>query len=264
LNLVILHADENRWDSILSRPQKQQRIDVWWSNDATSRLMLLLAYLMTRQAIWSKATIRVLSSENSEDKDNDDKDNNNDDLEKLMEDIRIDADPVIVQDNKADTMIEMSSKSSFVFLPFRIRENHVLDAQGGSLLRLLPYLPMSALVMAAQDIDLEAEPDTGAPGELAKAQDALNEANDRYKAAEKVSQKCRKKSEILTAGLVKYPKESEDFQQALKTADQALKEEEDAFRRAAKAKAKAEQAAGTLERILKGTGKESKEDVDAK
>ena len=102
-------------------------------------------------------------------------------------------------------MIKISAESSFVFLPFRIWQNHILTAKGASLFKLLPHLPM-----AAQDIDLEAEPDTGAPGELAKAQDELNEANERYEAAQKESEKCREKSETLTAGLVKYPKESKE------------------------------------------------------
>jgi amino acid transporter len=250
LNLVILHADEQRWDRILNRERKEQTIDVWWNNNATSRLMLLLAYLMTRHDIWAKAKIRVLSFESGGDKDN-----TNDELQKLMEDIRIDADPVIVQDFTAETMIKMSSKSSFVFLPCRIRDNHVLDVREGSLLRLLPYLPMAALVMAAQDIDLEAEPDTGSPGELAKAEDELNEAKIRYEAAEKDSQGLKEKAEILSAKLMNYPRDNEDFPQVLKAADQALKEDEDAFKRAAKAKVKAEQATRIFEKISKGNGK---------
>lgn len=252
LNLVILHADEHRWERILSRSQKEQTIDVWWDNDATSRLMLLLAYLMTRHEIWSKAAIRVLSCESGDD-------NGNDELQKLMEDIRIDADPVIVRDFDIDTMIKMSSDASFVFLPCRIRDNQVLDAQGGSLLKLLPYLPMTGIAMAAQDIDLEAEPDTGFQGEVAKAQDELKEAKDKHEAAKKESQRLQEKVEKLTARLMEYPKENEDFPKILKTADQAIEEEENAFRRAAKAKVKAEQAAKTLEQILNGNGKE---DID--
>ncbi len=256
LNLVVLNADGQRWDRILTRPQKEQRIDVWWENDATSRLMLLLAYLMTRHKIWSRAKIRVLSSQIDEDKDN-----TNDDLQKLMEDIRIDADPVIVRDFAVDTITNMSSKASFVFLPCRIRDNQVLDARGGSLLKLLPYLPMTALVMAAQDIDLEAEPDTGVQGELAKAEDELNAANLKYETAEKDSQQLQEKAKALSEKLMNYPKDSEDFPQVLKAADQALKDEENAFRRAAKAKVKAEQAAKTFEQILNGNSKESKEDI---
>ncbi len=249
LNLVILHADENRWGRMLNRTQKERCIDVWWGNDATSRLMLLLAYLMTRHEIWSKAAIRVLSCESGED-------NSNDELQKLMEDVRIDADPVIVSNFDIDTVIKMSSDASFVFLPCRIRDNQVLDAQGGSLLKLLPYLPMTGLAMAAQDIDLEAEPDTGFQGEVAKAQDELNAAKDKYETAKKESEQLQEKAKKLTAKLMKYSKENEDFQKILKAADQAIEEEENAFRQAAKAQFKAEQAAKTIEKILNSNGKE--------
>lgn len=249
LNLILLHADETRWERILSRPQKEQTIDVWWDNDATSRLMLLLAYLMTRTEIWSKAVIRVLSCESGEE-------NSNDELQKLMEDVRIDANPFIVPDFELDTMIQMSSDASFVFLPFRIRNNQVVDAQGRSLLKLLPYLPMTGLAMAAQDIDLEAEPDTGLQGKVAKAQDELSEAREKYEAAKKVSEQLKEKAEKLTAELVEYSTENEEFPKILKTADQAIKEEEDASRQAAKAKFKAEQAASALEQILNGNGKD--------
>ena len=246
LNIVIFHADENRWERILNRKKKEQTIDVWWGNDATSRLMLLLAYLMTRHDTWSKAVIRVLSSKS--DKNSENSDNA---LQKLLEDIRIDAKPVIVSDNSTDTIIEMSSKASFVFLPCRIKENHLLDAQGGSLLKLLPYLSMTALVMAAQDIDLEAEPDTGTQAELAKAEDDLNKANEKYEKAKKEVQQLQEKTKNLTEKLIKQPKESKERPQAVKEADQAIEDEEAAFRKAAKAKVKAQDAAKTLDNIVK-------------
>jgi amino acid transporter/tetratricopeptide (TPR) repeat protein len=257
LNLVIFHADENRWDTVLKRGQKDQIIDVWWHKDATSRLMLLLAYLMTRKTVWAKARIRVLSPEFSEDREH-----HSEELQKLMADVRIDADPVIVPDDTADTVIQMSSSSSFVFLPFRIRENQVLNVQGGSLLKCLPYLPMAALVMAAQDIDLEAEPDTGHQGEFARAQDEFSEAKRKYEAALKESDRLKEKAQKLSDRLMMHPKESEDFPQILKAADQALKEEEEAFRKSAKAKAKLENATQSLEQLAEGGSRENKEETD--
>ncbi len=246
LNLVIFHADGNRWDRIVNRKKKEQTIDVWWENDATSHLMLLLAYLMTRHDTWSKADIRVLSSESEEDRDNSDLA-----LQAFLEEARIDAKPVIVSDKSIDTMIEMSSQASFVFLPCRIRDNHVRDAQGGSLLKLLPYLPMTAMVMAAQDIDLEAEPDTGSQAEAAKAEDELNKANKKYESAKKEVQQLKEKTQNLTAKLVEQPKDSKALPKVVKEADQAIEEEEIAFRKAAKAKVKAQDAAKTLDKIVK-------------
>ncbi|MFH2058971.1 MAG: amino acid permease [Pseudomonadota bacterium] len=244
LNLVIHHANEHRWGKIQNRKPEEQCIDVWWNDDATSRLMLLFAYLMTRNSLWSRAVIRVFAS--IKDKDGGLIDTR---LHQLMEDIRIDAEPIILFDDTIETVIEMSGKSSFVFLPIRIKDNQILDVHGGPLLKLLPYLPMTAMVMAAQDIDLEAEPDTGVQGESAIAQDAFSEANEKYEAAKKESVRMHKKSEAATGKLAKSSREHEEFSQILKDADQALIEEEDAFRREAKAKAKADEAAKIFNEI---------------
>jgi len=237
LNLVIHHADEQRWHKIHDTKSKELRIDVWWNHDATSRLMLLLAYLTTRNKVWADATIRVFTS--VEGKDGGVLDT---ELHQLMEDIRIDAEPIILFDDRPETIIKMSAKSSLVFLPIRIKEQKVLDTRGGSLLKLLPYLPMTAMVMAAQDIDLEAEPDTGIQGEVAMAQDELNAAQDKYEAAKKETIRLKTKAESITQDLAMCPRESEAFPNLLKTADQVMMEEDDAFRREAKAKAKADQA----------------------
>ncbi len=252
LNLVILNADNHKWDRISNRSLKEQCIDVWWNNDATSRLMLLLAYLITRKKIWSKARLRVLSCESVENGDD-----VNVELDKLLDDFRIKAEPVIVPDQDTQTIIDMSSKSSLVLLPCRIRENMVLDAQGGSMLKLLPYLPMTAMVMAAQDIDLEADPDTGIQGELAMAEDELKEAQERYDTAVKESHRLKKRTQELSDQLEESPKEGDGFTRMLKEADQAIEDEEVAFRKAAKAKAKADDAARTLDQLQKDQPKGS-------
>ncbi|WP_049770525.1 amino acid permease [Desulforapulum autotrophicum] len=249
VNIVVLNADDHRWQKIEAQKPKERCIDVWWKNDAASRLMLLLAYLVTRHITWSGAAIRVLSCETDGGRDVE-----HNELMKLMEDIRIDADPVIVPDDSVRTIIEMSAGTTLVFLPCRIRENQVLDANGGSLMKLLPYLPMTALVMAAQDIDLEAEPDTGAQGELAQAEDDVTQSTAKYEAAMKESLQLQAKTEALTAQLVNHPKESDEFTVILKSADLALEDEEIAFRKVAKAKAKVEHAKKKLESLINGMG----------
>lgn len=254
LNLIILHTDDLKWARVEKRSPKEQCIDIWWNHDATSRLMLLLAYLMTRRTIWSKARLRVLSCESSDARE--DEIDLNTQLQQLMEDFRIDAQPVIVPDQDVQTIIEMSSKASLVFLPCRIRENKVLDAQGGSMLKILPYLPMTAMVMAAQDIDLEAEPDTGPQGELVVAEEELKKAKEKYAALLNESEKLRENTQTLSDKLEEHPKDDDDFPQRLKQVDQAIEDEENAFRKAIKAKVKADEAARTFEQLLKDSGKD--------
>ncbi|UCF83216.1 MAG: hypothetical protein JSV50_18890 [Desulfobacteraceae bacterium] len=51
-NISVLDAKEEKWDALENVSPEERRIDVWWWNDPTSRLMLLLAYLMTRNDAW--------------------------------------------------------------------------------------------------------------------------------------------------------------------------------------------------------------------
>jgi len=61
-NVIVLNADEKEeWQALQAIPAKQRRIDIWWGDDATSQLMLLLAYLMTRSPEWSTAQLRVIA-----------------------------------------------------------------------------------------------------------------------------------------------------------------------------------------------------------
>ena len=60
-NVVLLDAKETAWWNVEGTDADERRIDVWWQDDASSRLMLLLAYLVTRNREWSGAAIRVLA-----------------------------------------------------------------------------------------------------------------------------------------------------------------------------------------------------------
>jgi len=68
-NLVILDAKPDKWSALTEADKKDLIIDVWWRNDATGRLMLLMAYLMTRSELWGGAKIRLLAIGSSQSED---------------------------------------------------------------------------------------------------------------------------------------------------------------------------------------------------
>lgn len=241
-NLLILHYDDTRWETLTQLPDEDRRIDVWWRADATSHLMLLLAYLVTRNAEWRKARIRVLTTGTGERITEAKKE-----LIQELEDVRIDAQVEVVADLTPETIVAGSSRSSLVFLPFRIHRFKLTDTEGLSLQRLLPRLPITALVMAAEDIDLDAEPEEGAAGELAEAMDALHAAEQKAARSEKEIFRLRASVEKLKSELeAALSPDSENDQvvtQWPQKIEDAEKAAEDAFRRHAKLKAKAEDAA---------------------
>jgi amino acid transporter len=238
-NIVILDVKLDKWDA-LEEPDRQDRcIDVWWWGDVTSRLMLLFAYLMTRNEKWSDAKIRLLAVA----------DGNEDgqtigSLEEMLEEVRIEANPILVKDVDADTLAEYSADSSLAFLPFRIRDNRVLDPFGNPMENTLFLLPVTAMVLAAEDVELDAEPEEGKAGEMAETLDALEDARKLAQAAEKeaaeaaeAAEKAREKVKDMTTKPEGVDEETKA--KAEKTAEEAEKQATKMTRKAAKTAAKA-------------------------
>jgi len=242
-NLVILDAKPDKWAVLAAAGKKDLVIDVWWWEDATSRLMLLMAYLMTRSELWQDARIRLLAVGSGQSEDH-----ALDNLHQMLEEARIEAEPEIIETVDADAIAEHSADSSLVFLPFRLKQNRVVDPFGNPMEDTLFLLPIAAMVMAAEDIDLDAAPEEGEAGEMAEAIDALEEARKKAETANKASQKAAeaaKKAKEKLAEIKSTPEggDSEALAAAEKEARETEAQVAKMTRKAAKASAKAEDAA---------------------
>lgn len=254
-NLVILYIDPESWDRLQAEARDGRRIDVWWQGDATSRLMVLLAHLMTRHAPWDKAALRVLAQG-----DMSRMDEQKAELKTVLEEIRIDAAVQIVEDTASEFVIQQSGDASFVFLPMKIENNRILDPIGQSFERSLHRLPVSAVVMAAEDIDLDAAPEEGLAAQVAQAADELEAARKKALVAEKEAADKKAVLQGLEARLTRLEQEGVSGTVPLESRD-ALKEElenaesgaEKAFRRAAKAKFKADEAKKAVDALTPGS-----------
>lgn len=131
-----------------------------------------------------------------------------------------------------------------------LRLGYVVSNAGlGSTLLILPIV---AMVMAAKDIELAAEPEEGEAGEKAQVSDALE-------AAQKKEMQAVKEAEEAVEAAEKARKEAEEIKKdteaadpetigkAEKTAEEAEKQADKLARKAAKAAAKAETAAREAE-----------------
>jgi amino acid transporter len=251
-NIIVLNAGEKDWTDLESfRLAGEHRIDLWWWDDASSHLMLLLAYLMTRSPDWAEATIRVLTPQ-FEDTPEQALEN----LRLQLEDYRIDAQPKVVADVSADTIVAYSMDAALVFLPFRLKGDQPLDPFDQPIEEILDGLPIAALVLAAEDITLEAEPETGEAGERATALDALADADKRMRAAEKdavaaseTASDLKEKLEQMEAETDKNSANAEKREALRTTLAEAESQAEKAARRAAKARAKAKTAARDVEEL---------------
>jgi amino acid transporter len=244
-NIVILDANQKAWETLKEVPPEDRRIDVWWWGDATSQLMLLFAYLMTRSKEWEGAKIRLLATCVTPESDETVLD-----IRNMLADVRIDAEPQVVIQPSAAAVTSHSADASLVFLPFRFKGSRITDPFDGSFEELLPNLPVVVLVLAGEDIDLDAEPEQGKASEMAAAVDAATDSRkkalEKEKAAEKAAEVADKKLRKVEAA-ESSEKDPKDLKGLKAEADAAEKQAQQAARKAAKAVAKAEDAAREAE-----------------
>jgi gamma-glutamylcysteine synthetase len=165
-------------------------------------------------------------------------------LQSMLDDIRIDAQPMVIEEPDADSIVQHSADSALVFLPFRIKANRVVDPFGGSMDEMLFLLPVVALVLAAEDIELDAEPEEGKAAELAAALDTVV---DTKKSADKAAKEAAKAEETAEKAKEKLseitPELSEEEKSRIhKQTRTAQKKAVKADRKAKKAEAKAQLA----------------------
>jgi len=248
-NVVIFNAQEERWSHVEGLPAQDRRIDVWWWEDATSHLMLLFAYLMTRKDEWSEAQIRVLAPTASKGAKR-----NIESLSRTLEDVRISAEPEVIVDPSLETVVEQSADAAFAFLPLHVRGTRLVSPLGVSFDEILFRIPLGALVIAAEDIDLEAEPEEGRPGEIAAALDAAADADRRAREKEKEATKTAEFAEEKL-GEMKKASETDRSKDELTEMKAAFREAEKVAKKAAreaeKARADADEATKAADELIK-------------
>jgi amino acid transporter len=182
-HVVIMAAGDAKWERLAAAPTNQQgMLDVWWRDDATGRLMLLLAYLMTRHERWRDDRLRVLipaSQAGSAAA------HLMETVDRALADYRIQAETAVVPDALDRIAPEVLAGSDLLLLPFRFRGNLIQLPFDGSVDEILGRLPAAMLVAAARDIDLDAEPEEGAAAERAGVLDRLEDLQGQVKRAEK-------------------------------------------------------------------------------
>ena len=183
-------------------------------------------------------------------------------MRKTIQDTRIKAEPEIIPEPDMKTIINHSAGSSMVFLPFRLHRDRIAGPVEMPFEELVQGLPVVALVLAAEDIDLEAEPEEGKAGEAAATLDALADAEKKAAKAEKeaktAAEEAEKRMKNIETGL--ESNDPEDLEDKIKAGTEAKAKAEKLARKAAKAKAKAEEAEKEAEDLGIKTPMAEKED----
>jgi amino acid transporter len=230
-NLLVLDANDAEWASLEKVAPTERTIDVWWSPGHTGELMLILAHLMKRSEEWEYATIRLLSFP----AEAQDKQTAVDKLHAMLEEVRIDAQPIVVEGEGASVVSEHSNNASIVFLPFSIHGGHLFHPFGGEVADLLSTLPIVCLTLAAQDVDLDADPDEGKASLVAAALDRLEEAAKKVAKLEEESQRATAVAEKTSDTLLELVRSGADPEALAKKRTEAAQAQAAARKAAAKA-----------------------------
>ncbi len=238
-NVIIFEATTADMEALAKLKPRKRRIDVWYGDDATGRLMLLLCHLMTRHVEWEDAHLRLLTPVPA----GQDAADIQQRLRARLKEIRIEAEVVVVEKADRDHVLARSRDAAIVFLPFRLVDEVPTCNYAATLDDLLAGLPTTALVLAAQDIHLDAEPESGQAAEIASKHDAAEQAVLRAERLERDAEKLARQA--LEArekvGAAKLARKDPERIAELEAAAAELEEEAaDVRRRALKARAKAE------------------------
>lgn len=127
------------------------RIDVWWRGRRNGSLMVILAYLLTRNWSWSRARIRLLKMLD----DNETADQAREQLESLIEAARLDADFKVVEHGDFKQLLkEHSSDADVVFLGFSPPDDDRADGWHATYANFVEDLPTALIVCSSGAADL--------------------------------------------------------------------------------------------------------------
>jgi hypothetical protein len=104
-------------------------------------------------------------------------------LRQHLDEARIRARIVLLSPASAESLVEASRDASLILLPLLMQRVRAVDPFGNAIEPLLEALPAVALISAAQDIDLDADPEGGDPGRAAELLDRAEELSADWKRA---------------------------------------------------------------------------------
>ena len=240
-NVLMLAARRADFEAIAALEPRDRRIDVWYRDDASGRLMLLLAYLMTRNERFEEATIRLLAAAERGETGEQAYAR----LTAMLDEARIPAHPEVVFDPGPEAVRAQSRGAAVVFQPFAVERGEPRSIYGGSLDEVVKDVGCTVLVRARQEIELDSEPEAGAHAEIAAAADAARKSRRLAREAEREAEKATAEAGKAARRFAAARSAGEDagrIAEVEAAAAVADDEAEKRRRRAARLRAKAEQA----------------------
>ncbi len=168
-NTGILVASDDAWERVPQAAQATKKILVWWADDKSGQLLVLLAWMCTRDSVWEGAQIEVYVASIDE--------GDAGRVAALLDEARLPAVVAGVADPTA--FVATTAEADLVFGPMRIRRGQALGPADTPVEAMADVLPVTLLVQVAAPVDLDVQPDEGEVAALAEARDRATEATER-------------------------------------------------------------------------------------
>ena len=170
-NVAVLNVRQDNWRKFEDTPRDERTIALWWSDDRVGQLITLLAWLCERDDSWSQATMTayVPRGEDAPDREH---------VQGLLDKARIKANVVRVDASPAALTTALSG-ATLALAPLRVHRGSAIGPFDTPLGMLVESLPLSIMVLATDDVTLDAEPDESDLAEMARMSDQLEAEEER-------------------------------------------------------------------------------------
>ena len=213
VGVVSVSSRRPQWEMLEDVPAGKRVVDVWWKDDDSGRLALLMGYLTTRTRDWGRARLRVLAAVEG----GTDEDAVAAEVRTRLDEARIPASVVVVPDPDPGRLVDASAGSGLVLFPMHLTENRLHeDIAGAELAGLLDRLPLVAGVMAGGTVDLTAGPESGPHAELVAAEERADAAAERLRTLERQQDRLESELARLRVAAAEWPQYQSDIAAAEK------------------------------------------------
>ncbi|NNE94413.1 MAG: hypothetical protein HKN24_00095, partial [Acidimicrobiales bacterium] len=164
-NVAVLNVRADAWKRFEQTPRRRRSIALWWSDDRVGQLITLMAWLCARDPSWSDAEIVAYVPGDESDADVEG-------IRQLLKQGRIDAD-VRRADATPAALTTALGGATLALAPLRVRRGKPIGPHETPLGMLVESLPLAILVLATQEVALDANPGESTLAEIARLSDQL-------------------------------------------------------------------------------------------
>lgn len=168
-NVAVVNVRDDAWVRFENTAPEERTIALWWSDDRVGQLITLLGWLCQRGEAWASAQVVVHVPSGDDDAGEAVR------VAELLDAARIKADVRAVDPTPAAFTTALGA-ATMALAPLRVRRGTAIGPFETPLGMLVESLPLAVMILASENVELDAEPDGGDVAAYAQASEQAKEA----------------------------------------------------------------------------------------